>query len=151
MVLAGKTEAVSTSEIIEDLTEANADVETMAGLIEELEAALEGKSVEGGGAAVETCTVEISHAGTAYMLMYTSYENNQLVPHVVDLDPIHNNVPDLTIQTTVGNILFVNAADDDAWNEAVYTNCVVLSYVESKSNYEHFYAIQVYGNASIVC
>ena len=73
MVLAGKTEAVSTSEIIEDLTEANADVETMAGLIEELEAALEGKSVEGGESAVETCTVVLDANMYNYRPYHCSY------------------------------------------------------------------------------
>lgn len=104
MVLAGKTEAVSTSEIIEDLTEANADVETMAGLLEELEAALEGKSVPGGGTNLETCTVTItSEVGWLRDYGATIYINGEFDGSYVKENTTYN----VTIENVVcGSILY---------------------------------------------
>lgn len=57
----------------------DAQVAEIEGLIEELEATLDGKSVPGSGATVETCTVEISsEVGWLQYCCATVYANNKV-------------------------------------------------------------------------
>lgn len=78
-VLSGTTEPLGLSEMATNVGAANAQVAEIEGLIEELNAALDGKSVSGGGANVETCTVEISsEVGWLQYCCATVYVNNKV-------------------------------------------------------------------------
>lgn len=69
--LSGTTDPMGLDAMASNVADANTDVETMAGLIEELEAALEGKSVEGGGAGVVQENVTLDFSYTAGSASYT--------------------------------------------------------------------------------
>ena len=73
MNLMGKTEAVSTSTIISDLTNVNSEVNSQTALIEQIASALEGKAVGGGP---ETCTISVVQDG----------EHNMLTGYIVFID-----------------------------------------------------------------
>jgi hypothetical protein len=81
--LSGVTEPLGLDEMVTNVNTANTDVATMAGLIEELNTALDGKSVSGGGAGVETVTAKVYGATT---VIYTAVVDGALVTQISNGD-----------------------------------------------------------------
>lgn len=116
-------------------TTTDAQVAEIEGLIEELNAALDGKSLSGGGASVETCTVVLDASSTTYRALYFSYTTVDSDGNVVGIAAGPNSDADVTINNVVcGTIVTVY------WNKhnigQSYTNATA---VISTSDY-HFCA-----------
>lgn len=74
-VLSGTTEPLGLSEMATNVNTANTEVAAQATQIEEIMELLEGKSVPGGGASVETCTVTVTFTSAYWFAFsYTAFE-----------------------------------------------------------------------------
>ena len=107
-------------------TTTDAQVAEIEGLIEELNAALDGKSVSGGEANVETCEVTISGC---YNVFYTTIENDQLVAKTITGDSHaarHHIIACRNLPITCGRL------DDQAsWNTSVGNVTMLGRYLTS--------------------
>lgn len=134
-VLSGTTEPLGLTEMATNVNDANAQAAEIEGLIEELNVALDGKSVSGGEANVETCTVVLDASSKTYRALYFSYTTVDSDGSVVGIAAGPNSDADVTINNVVcGTIVTVY------WNKHTigqsYTNATA---VISTSDY-HFCA-----------
>lgn len=90
MKLAGKTEAVSPSVVISDLTDANTEVDSQANLIAQIEAALEGKAGGGGGLPTQEKAVSITENGTVEVVP----DNGYVLSKVTAIVNVASSIPD---------------------------------------------------------
>lgn len=108
-VLSGTTEPLGLTEMATNVNDANAQVAEIEGLIEELNAALDGKSVSG-GTAVETCTVEITTSGSTAVFIgyaYMTIDDNGNI--YVESYSVPNNRGSVTLQNVIcGTMVAVN-------------------------------------------
>lgn len=123
-VLSGTTEPLGLGEMATNVGAANAQVAEIEGLIEELNAALDGKSVPGGGSSgdsIETCTVEINNNSSSYSgVYYTTVDANGKLVSVYNGS---NNAYQRTINNVVcGSCVVVYTSA----SKFTTTNCEVL-------------------------
>ena len=89
-------------------TTTDAQVAEIEGLIEELNAALDGKSVSGGGANVETCTVVLDGASSTYRPYYYSYTTIDANGNITGAAVGNNSATNVTLNNVVcGSVVTV--------------------------------------------
>ena len=108
--LSGTTEPLGLTEMATNVNDANAQVAEIEGLIGELNAALDGKSVSGGGASVETRSLYIRNCEQVY---YTGKENGVLVAKKsigTNSGSTHHIEVCLGLPIVCGNVSFAHGA-----------------------------------------
>lgn len=85
-------------------------------LIAQLSSILDSKAAGGGGASVQTATVNYIEGGLGLFLVYTAYEDGAFVTNIIDNPSNSNGDPVIFENVVVGSSVFVVLGDSMEWS-----------------------------------